>query len=342
MSYQQQVQEQGHGGPNILYPTLPLPQQFPSQVPFNAGSQILNNYQLEGYPGGSQVLAPSQELYPLNPSLQQLLMAQNRPPPLNGASSANYSFNMNPNMNALTPDGRNKPKFYQYQNSDMKMSPVNQQIGFMPEQQWIPRSESMSAPKPQGMDQTALGTNEGFQPLSYFVPQSQAPMTISEPLNSSVHRGMAHPDTQHQAYLSTQVPRYLNHQAAYQVEANGKILGYAPDSLQYMPNNGQGSAEFNMAGMSGFQQDFHLKPLANRKRVATLPRSKKGCWVCRIRHLKCDEQKPSCMSCLRLDLDCDYNEERPSYVVDKKEKTVKLKEISKIWKTKAHKKKSRK
>src|SRR4051812_4251033 len=36
------------------------------------------------------------------------------------------------------------------------------------------------------------------------------------------------------------------------------------------------------------------------------PRSRKGCLTCRNRHMKCDEGKPSCQSCIRRGLDCDY------------------------------------
>lgn len=36
------------------------------------------------------------------------------------------------------------------------------------------------------------------------------------------------------------------------------------------------------------------------------PRSKEGCWTCRERKVKCDERRPRCHRCKRLDRYCDY------------------------------------
>ncbi|KAN0122549.1 Fungal specific transcription factor domain containing protein [Hyaloscypha variabilis] len=37
------------------------------------------------------------------------------------------------------------------------------------------------------------------------------------------------------------------------------------------------------------------------------PRSRSGCWTCRTRKVKCDEQRPACGQCVRLKHLCDYN-----------------------------------
>ncbi|KAF8866465.1 hypothetical protein BDZ45DRAFT_273651 [Acephala macrosclerotiorum] len=37
------------------------------------------------------------------------------------------------------------------------------------------------------------------------------------------------------------------------------------------------------------------------------PRSRSGCWTCRTRKVKCDEQRPACRQCVRLGHECDYN-----------------------------------
>lgn len=65
-----------------------------------------------------------------------------------------------------------------------------------------------------------------------------------------------------------------------------------------------------------------------------LPRSKNGCWICRIKHLKCDEARPICTSCAKLGIDCDYSSERPDYITDKNLKREKLASISVIRKQK--------
>lgn len=36
------------------------------------------------------------------------------------------------------------------------------------------------------------------------------------------------------------------------------------------------------------------------------PRSRKGCWTCRTKKVKCDETRPKCLRCIRLRLFCDY------------------------------------
>ncbi|KAI2829288.1 transcriptional regulator family: Fungal Specific TF [Aspergillus niger] len=49
-----------------------------------------------------------------------------------------------------------------------------------------------------------------------------------------------------------------------------------------------------------------------KRRRASGPRSRTGCSTCRIRHVKCDEQKPECYQCKRTGRKCDgYSESRP-------------------------------
>lgn len=60
------------------------------------------------------------------------------------------------------------------------------------------------------------------------------------------------------------------------------------------------------------------------------PRSKSGCWTCRVRHKACPEERPTCSQCSRLNLDCDYSSIRPTYMVDPILQSNKLKEIRNI------------
>lgn len=43
-------------------------------------------------------------------------------------------------------------------------------------------------------------------------------------------------------------------------------------------------------------------------------RSSNGCWTCRLRRKKCDEQHPVCDGCSALDLACHYGQERPVWM----------------------------
>ncbi|KAK6203452.1 uncharacterized protein RJT21DRAFT_125914 [Scheffersomyces amazonensis] len=57
------------------------------------------------------------------------------------------------------------------------------------------------------------------------------------------------------------------------------------------------------------------------------PRSKSGCWTCRVRHKACPENRPICGQCIRLHLTCDYSSVRPHYMTDPILQAAKLKEI---------------
>lgn len=73
-------------------------------------------------------------------------------------------------------------------------------------------------------------------------------------------------------------------------------------------------------------------PAKKYTRRRLLPRSKNGCWICRIKHLKCDEIKPHCTSCVKYGINCDYSPDKPNYVVDKNLRNKKLIEITQIRK----------
>lgn len=61
-----------------------------------------------------------------------------------------------------------------------------------------------------------------------------------------------------------------------------------------------------------------------RVRHHIMARSRSGCWICRIKHLKCDECKPVCANCTRFGIQCDYSAERPDYVSNKELRRQKL------------------
>lgn len=90
----------------------------------------------------------------------------------------------------------------------------------------------------------------------------------------------------------------------------------------------ENNASMNLSGYSTSE-----KPKKHTRR-RLLPRSKNGCWICRIKHLKCDETRPVCMSCSKLGIECDYSVERPDYITDKELRKTKLASISVIRKLK--------
>ncbi|CAK9436013.1 uncharacterized protein LODBEIA_P05880 [Lodderomyces beijingensis] len=59
-----------------------------------------------------------------------------------------------------------------------------------------------------------------------------------------------------------------------------------------------------------------------------LPRSKRGCWTCRVKHVKCDETRPTCKNCAKFGLSCDYSVVKPDYVSDPRLRALKLQETA--------------
>lgn len=85
------------------------------------------------------------------------------------------------------------------------------------------------------------------------------------------------------------------------------------------------------SSISSFISKNENKPKKYTRR-RLLPRSKNGCWICRIKHLKCDENRPVCSTCSKFGIQCDYSTEKPFYVTDKVARKQKLNEISIIRK----------
>ncbi|KAG7813475.1 hypothetical protein KL921_001021 [Ogataea angusta] len=76
---------------------------------------------------------------------------------------------------------------------------------------------------------------------------------------------------------------------------------------------------------SGGPEDMQdrMKRIRNRA-----PRSKNGCWTCRLRRKRCPEQRPVCSECVRLGLECDgYSSERPSFMRNANAAKGKMEEI---------------
>ncbi|KAH8882526.1 hypothetical protein GQ53DRAFT_454525 [Thozetella sp. PMI_491] len=48
--------------------------------------------------------------------------------------------------------------------------------------------------------------------------------------------------------------------------------------------------------------------------MASKIRSSDGCWTCRLRRKKCDEERPACSGCLGLEIDCLYSETKPEWM----------------------------
>lgn len=64
-----------------------------------------------------------------------------------------------------------------------------------------------------------------------------------------------------------------------------------------------------------------FSPTRHRRRTST------GCWTCRVRKKPCDGAKPVCTGCARLELACDFGEDRPHYMMNAKARKARLDEI---------------
>ena len=96
---------------------------------------------------------------------------------------------------------------------------------------------------------------------------------------------------------------------------------------EYLPGNKitRSKSQKNRISLNNYS-DLNV----NDKKKKKGPRSKSGCWTCRVRHKACPEERPTCSQCSRLNLDCDYSSIRPTYMVDPILQTNRLKEIRNI------------
>ncbi|KAH3665893.1 hypothetical protein OGAPHI_004082 [Ogataea philodendri] len=104
-------------------------------------------------------------------------------------------------------------------------------------------------------------------------------------------------------------------------------LGDDEDSLENddFDLNGSDGHRGHLAGGPEDMQD-RMKRIRNRA-----PRSKNGCWTCRLRRKRCPEQRPVCSECVRLGLECDgYTVERPAFMRNSNAAKGKMEEIKTI------------
>ncbi|CCH41339.1 Lysine biosynthesis regulatory protein [Wickerhamomyces ciferrii] len=84
------------------------------------------------------------------------------------------------------------------------------------------------------------------------------------------------------------------------------------------------------------------KSMAGTKRNYTTDKSSNGCYICRVRHKKCDEERPICKNCSIYELDCEFpginQQNKPIYLTDKNAKNVKLEQIKQKTQQKFHNK----
>lgn len=86
------------------------------------------------------------------------------------------------------------------------------------------------------------------------------------------------------------------------------------------------------------KQETEWEPSAHSQRkskvtsakLSEILRSTRGCWTCRIRHKACPEDGFPCSACIRLGLECDISESRPSYMLDQKLTAHRLGQIRQV------------
>lgn len=119
-----------------------------------------------------------------------------------------------------------------------------------------------------------------------------------------------------------------------------KMLITFPVSLPNLSSSGKPfKASVNLFEHNRSTRSNHLTDTigyAPEKKRRLGPRSKTGCWTCRVRHKACPEERPSCTQCQRLGLECDYSSTRPDYMSDSMAQANKLREIKSF--TSKHKK----
>ena len=102
------------------------------------------------------------------------------------------------------------------------------------------------------------------------------------------------------------------------------------ESISGFPDNIiSGNQKMTRSRLKKSNQDNNYSEKLEKKRKLG-PRSKSGCWTCRVRHKSCPEERPRCSLCVRLSLKCDYSSIRPKYMTDPVQQENRLKEIRSI------------
>lgn len=181
---------------------------------------------------------------------------------------------------------------------------------------------SSSKKKPTKYDITVKGTCAGNRHSKHGAPHPQGKKIATSngineeesPLNNkSVKR-----DVESSSIMSTVAESLSDESHTGERESS-------PDDDEYFPTRKitRSKSKKSKKGIRAF-----LHPLEKKRKLG--PRSKNGCWTCRVRHKACPEEKPRCSQCVRLNLKCDYSTTRPKYMTDPVVQASKLKEIKNI------------
>lgn len=184
----------------------------------------------------------------------------------------------------------------------------------------------------------------GFPSILSNVPTSAPPLAPLPPLPpfEDGNGDEQHPSHRHLGQNNWQKSQYPQLNTFYH---NGKKPpGFSVDGQGipipqgFPPPPPMGMHPVGSSGASSDRSDSSvgLNGMVKKKhtRRRLLPRSKNGCWICRIKHLKCDEKRPVCGSCSKFGIVCDYSPQKPDYVLDKNVRKQKLVEISLVRKLK--------
>jgi hypothetical protein len=75
--------------------------------------------------------------------------------------------------------------------------------------------------------------------------------------------------------------------------------------------------------------------------MAMKTRSSGGCWTCRLRRKKCDEEHPICQGCFALEIDCLYSEDKPEWMDGAEKQKLKADWLKKEVKRRANHRRER-
>ncbi|CCE87166.1 Piso0_005709 [Millerozyma farinosa CBS 7064] len=132
-------------------------------------------------------------------------------------------------------------------------------------------------------------------------------------------RGKRHPDSQEDKDNSGEDD--------YDLSMESDLHNGTEDDIdnEYVPN-------YKITRSKSRKNKLHLSNYSEtpEKKRRLGPRSKSGCWTCRVRHKACPEERPVCSQCSRLDLKCDYSSTRPKYMTDPSLQANKLREIKDV------------
>lgn len=195
----------------------------------------------------------------------------------------------------------------------------------------IHKSTKIKPPNGSTMNQ------ENCKPQNQYLPVviSQLGIDNSESINRDSLSAIE-TDTKFDIHLETQSEIIKTTNLAPSASNTLKFLSGNPPDIPNTARRPRGRPKKSLGKFENRQNRLSKSIIKQPKSISN-PRSYSGCWTCRVRRKKCDENLPVCDACNSLGLPCDHSERRPTYMNDETLNKIKRSELASITRKRCQK-----